>query len=501
MRRDHLRLVIAALLTVVPLAVFGADNAAALVQRAMTLRAAGDLSGAISLLERAVSIAPKPEYELSLAETLAWAKRFPQAEAQYRAVLQRDHNSRAAALGLGQVLLWEHHYAAGAAQYRRVLSAHPGDVDAQRGLAFADYWSGDYRRAQRELQALLRSRPNDAEVRKALADIGYGSRPVAATDGSVVNDDQPFRRAMATATYTAFSDPLTKWTATAGTYAVAAQRLGFGSATAPFAGVGGDAKFPASQLRAAVSIRLLRFPDGVTQPLGNVALSREWNNNAVRAAVDRSELLYTATSMLSHPCATTATLGWSRSTDAASSAAAVHATRYFDGNHGRAADAYHLFRVAHSRSASLMMGGAASYRDSDETRFRLVGASATRTANGYDYAYTAQYDPYWTPQQLAEVRAIVAASVVAGRTTFHLRADGGIGRDRDLQFGSSSGASASVPVFVTPATVMRTFHPWRVSADAVIPTRGSMSFTAGFEHQVTVFYTANTFHFGLSGRL
>jgi hypothetical protein len=226
----------------------------------------------------------------------------------------------------------------------------------------------------------------------------------------------------------------------------------------------------------------------VTLGRGNVTLD-----------LDRHELLYSATSLRAHASETTATLGWSRSSDASSSAAALHAVRYFDGNSGRAADAYHLARIARS---PISVGASVAIRDSDESRFRLVGASAAPLPDGgFAYSYAARYDPYWTPRNLREARAIVAATLNAGRTAIHLHADAGIGRDDDLLFGPSSGATAAVPLFPTPIEVARTFHPWRLSADAVVPLRGAFTASIGVEHQTTVFYRADAIHFGLSGRL
>jgi len=440
--------------------------------------------------------------ELTSAQQSAWQKRFAEAEQQYRDILRRDPTSHAAALGFGQVLLWEQHYADAASVYRSVLAHAPGDIDARKGLATALYWSGDYRNARRQYAAVLRARPDDAESRKAVADIDAAMAPLLTSENDALRDDQPMQRAKATLAYTFFTDPLTKWTATAGTYALAARTLGFGSATAPFVSIAGSTSLPSARLRVRGALRLFRFPDGTTKPLGGVTLTREWQHSSVSLDIDRHELLYTASSLAAHASETTTTLGWSRSSDASSSAAALHAIRSFDGNSGRAADGYHLARVAHGSRGSLSAGASVSYRDSDDSRFRLIGASAAPLPGGaFAYSYTARYEPYWTPQDLVELRGIVAATVNAGRATVHLHADGGIGHDRDLLFGPSAGTTAGVPLFATPVSVSRTFHPWRASADVVFPLRGPFVATLGVEHQATVFYRADSIHFGFSGRL
>ena len=405
--------------------------------------------------------------DLRLAERLAWQKRFAEAEQQYREVLRREPKSRAAALGLGQVLLWEQRYDDAAAIYRALLRDSPNDVDARKGLATAEYWSGDFRAAQRDYAIVLRARPADSESRKALADITAASAPLFASDNDFVSDDQPLHRARISVAYTAFSDPLTKWTATAGTYALSAR--GFGSATSPFAAIAGSTVLPAAHLRATGSLRLFRFPDGETKPLGGVAFSRDWRGATVSLDVDRHELLYTSSSLRTHASETTTTLGWTRSSDAASSSAALHAIRYFDGNSGRAADAYHLARVAHGASGSLSIGAAVSYRDTEESRLVVIGSQR-------------RYDPYWTPLDLFETRAVASATMRAGRGSVQLHADGGWARDRD-------------------EGVHRTFHPWRTSADFVFPLCGAFNATIRVEHQTTVFYNANSIRLGVSGRL
>jgi tetratricopeptide (TPR) repeat protein len=365
-------------------------------------------------------------------------------------------------LRAAQQLLLQNDYADATAAYKAILREHPKNVDALKGLATAEYWSGDFRGARRDFTAVLHARPSDAEARKAVGDIDAATAPVMTTDANITNDDQPMRRAVASASYTAFSDPLTKWTAAAGTYALAARALGFGRATAPFASITGSAAVPAQHLRPTASLRLFRFPDGHVQPLGGVSLAREWPHAALTLGIDRHEILYTATSLRSHPNETTTSLAWSRTTDAASSSAAVRDIRYFDRNRGVAAEGYELVRVAHGERSSISAGAAFSYRDTNETRF----------VNGV-------YDPYWTPKKLTDVRAILAAAIGVKTAAIHLHADAGVAHDAEL---------------------LRSFHPWRASADVDLPLHGAFRATIGVERQATVFYRATTVHIGFSGR-
>ena len=440
--------------------------------------------------------------ELHAAQQLAWQKRFAEAESAYRRILDRAPTSSAAARGLGQVLLWEGRNRDAAEIYRRLLRETPNDVDARAGLATAEYWSGDYRAARRDFEAMIHARPDDAAARRALAEIAATMTPVIASENTFVTDDQPLHRASYGVATTIFSDPLTKWTGTAGAYSLNARDLGFGSATAPFASVAVNTSLPSMNLRASGALRVIRFPDGTTKPLGSIGLAREWNSSSLAVEIDQHELLYAASSLRTHPSETTLTLAWNRNTDASSSSAAIHAIRYFDRNRGRAAEGFQLVRVVRKERVSISAGASISYRDTTESRFRLIGASASPQTNGsFVYSYNARYDPYWTPRNLVELRGIIAATIDAGRAKIRLHADGGWAHDRDLIFGPSSGTTSLAPLFAAPIEVGRTFHPWRASADVVVPLRTSYNVTLGVERQNTVFYRATAFHLGFSGRL
>lgn len=432
--------------------------------------------------------------ELTAAQQLAWQKRFREAEIAYRRIVVRNPQSRTAILGLAQVLLWESRYADAARLYRDRLRKAPYDADARKGLATAEYWSGDYRAARDDFAAVLRSRPDDADSRKALSDIAATMSPVITSENAFVSDNQPSRRATLSLATTIFSDPLTKWTGTVGAHSL--PRL------APFASIGVNAFLPAPHLRTTATLRMLRFPDGTTRPLGAIALAREWSRGSVTVEIDRHEILYAASAVDGHPSETVGTLAWSRDTGLTSSAAAIHAIRYFDRNRGRAAEAHHLASIVAGERVSLSAGASTSYRDTSGSRFRLIGASAAPLAGGgFAYSYRAQYDPYWTPQNLVELRGVVAATLRAGRTKIYLHGDGGWAHDRDRAFGPSSGTSSLVPLFATEVAVSRTFHPWRASASVAVPLRGALSITLGAEHQSTVFYRATSLRLGVVGRL
>ena len=359
-------------------------------------------------------------------------------------------------LRAAQQLAWNKQFDRAAAIYRRILRDEPSNVDARKGLATMEYWTGDFRSAQRDFDLVLRTRPDDTDSRRALIDIAAASAPVIESHDELTTDDQPMRRNVWLASYTQFTDPLTTWTATGGAYVLAAGNR----ATAPFAQLAVNSAIPSLHLRATAALRALRFPDDRTMPLGSLSISREWSHSSLTAGIERHELLYTKSSLHSHPNEFAGSVSWQQRDDHDSSAATLRIIHYFDHNDGRAFDAYHL----RSLTPFLSIGASASYRDTDESRF-----------DG------ARYDPYWTPRNLVETRAIAATTIHARRTTLSLHADAGWAHDHDQ--------------------LSRTFHPWRLFADIAIPLRGTFNATAGVERQSTVFYRANTIRFGFSGRL
>ena len=345
-----------------------------------------------------------------------------------------------------QALLWAKRYDEAKRAYAALLARDARDANARKGLATAEYWSGDYRGALSDFERLLALR-DDADARKAVRDIRATMRPVIDAQTAYVSDEQPFHRARIDARYTFFSDPLTTWTAIAGSYR--------GDVDAPFAGAGGESVV--GRYRFGASLRLIRFGDDVARALGGASVARPLARGTLRLDLDRHELLDTLAAAATHATATTISMSW----QSAQSAAAIHRTMYFDRNSGVGADAWHLVPI----SENVQVGASVAYGDTDESRF-VAG----------------RYQPYWTPQQLVETRAIVAASRPLGRATLHLHVDGGVAHDELLGYG-------------------RTFHPWRLAADVTAPLARGYSVTASAERQSTVFYRANSFRIGISGRL
>jgi tetratricopeptide (TPR) repeat protein len=373
--------------------------------------------------------------DLQRAQELAWAKQFAESEALYRRIVASDP-SPAARLGLARVVLWQGRYP----EAIRLFAQLDG-VDALEGRATAEYWSGDYRSAARSFRRVLELDPKRELARTSLAEIASTMVPSQRilVDGST--DDQPLEVIRTRVAATFFSDPLTKWVAEAGGYDAA-------STSGTFASIANETKV--NRLTFSGSVGVFTWPDGVRRPIASAGVRR----GSLALRVERQPELATATSLDDHIASTTTTLRWEHDRNWLAAAEVFHRA-YSDDNAGSGFSAYALAPIR--RGAWTFWGGAAvSARDTEESRF-----------------FAGRYDPYWTPENLVEGRAVIA--VERGGLKFH--ADAGRARDRG-----------------------RTYTPWRAGLDAGIALPADLRFEAGIEHSSTVDYRVTSFHASLVRR-
>lgn len=318
----------------------------------------------------------------------------------------------------------------------------PQSRDAQLALARVYQWEGRYREAEKLFAALVARNPKDNDARRGLEEIRVQSRPGYVVDGDFIDDDQPARSLMPSATVYGFFDPLTKWTLSAAALRMHTD-LGDGDSESLRAGV--SAVFPTLKTTVAGGLGWTRFPDGTSRVMPDAGISR----GPLALSFDRRALLRSAPAVHSHPFADVTTLRWTPNANAAFSASHL---RYFDRNSGNSVDGYWLVPFG-----SFLAGASAAYRDTKESRF----------VNGL-------YDPYWTPIGEREGRAVAAA--IWKRITLH--ADAGVAYDR----------------------LTGTFHPWRVTASTSFPLSNGATVSLSAERSRTAFYTANEIHASVAGR-
>lgn len=481
------------------------------VQEAMTARQGGNYQEAISLLRTAVEQNPSLQNRLLLAETMAWNKELADAGKMYREILGTHPGNRDALLGLSRVLLWEAKYRQAKQRFAELLSSRPADIDAKEGSALASYWSGDYRTAAREFRGVLAIEPGRAESRKGLLEIEAAARHYFRLSSTYASDNQPLRTIQSGAEASLFSDPLTRWDIAAGLTALDAREVG-SSPNVPMARLRLDLVVPSISLSVIPSLAVIRSPVHSIRPLGGLELRRRLSDHSSLAAHwQRNALFLTARSVLGDPFVDLYGLKWSAQREQGWSAAAeLEQRRYFDGNQGGAANAYVLGRPLLSKAIDrwwrwgvirVVPGLAVSYQDSRESRFGIDGVSGERVASGgFRYRYAGLYDPYWTPHDLKEGRAILEVRHDGARgSEVKLKLEGGVATDRALGFGPDNG-SLPLPSGTFSFFTERRFHPWRAELSTAIAVSKDLRFEARFEHSSTVFYEVNSFHATVVGR-
>jgi hypothetical protein len=380
------------------------------------------------------------------------------------------------------VLLNQARYAEAIALFDEVLRVNPNDADALEGRGKAYYWSGDWRRAVRDFRRVS-DRPY---ARQALSDIASTMRPSQQIAIDVLRDDQPLDVARGETSATFFSDPLTRWTVAAATSHFDGDRRG--THDKPSVRIDNDTKFAGFSLGATLGVF-----DG--RPIGGLrAAYRE-----LSLRIDRREEVAAATSLGVHAFSTTAALRWSRERERLLAAAEVSHRRYFDDNDGHALVAYAI--TPWRRGAwTLWSGASVAARDTSETRFATTAVSSTFDPQGFfRYQFRGEYDPYWTPDDLREVRAVVAIERTFSRGRVKVSADGGFAQDRGRAFGPDSGL-APLPARIETYAFDRSYRPYRAGLSLDLAIARGLRFEVGFEHGATVDYRSNSLHAALVRR-
>lgn len=390
--------------------------------------------------------------ELQRAHELAWARRFAEAEIRYREILAAQPERVEATLGLARVVMWQ-------GRYREAITlfASLDGIAALEGRATAEYWSGDLRAAARGFRKVLAVDPARELARRSLAEIASTTLPSQRVTVRGTTDEQPLDALRGEVAATFYSDVQTRWTASLGRYRMDADRV-----------VRGDYTMVANEttVRAwtfGASAGLFTFPDGVRQPIVSASVRRR----SLTLRMERQPELASAPSLATHVASTTTTLRWDWDRNVLASAELAH-RNYSDDNHGRAVSAYALIPLRR-HGWTLWSGASVSARDTDESRFTPAG----------------RYDPYWTPDDLREVRAVFALERRLAQGGVKVHADAGHARDR--------GRAADQPF-------SRSYRPWRAGVAADFAIARGLQLEAGIERSTTVDYRVTSVHVSLVRR-
>jgi hypothetical protein len=175
--------------------------------------------------------------------------------------------------------------------------------------------------------------------------------------------------------------------------------------------------------------------------------------------VDRRPELATATSIDRHIASTTTTMRWDYDRNWVAAAEANHRT-YSDDNTGSGFSAYAIAPLRRNEW-TLWAGASVAARDTAETRFTFEG----------------RYDPYWTPENLVEGRAVFAIERRLSGGNVKVHADAGRARDRG-----------------------RSYNPWRAGVSAGVDLMRGLRLEAQLDRSSTVDYRVTSFHAALVRR-
>jgi tetratricopeptide (TPR) repeat protein len=423
--------------------------------------------------------------DLDRAEQLAYDKRFAESEALYRAILDRQP-SRRAELGLARVMMWSGRYPEAISRFDALLRTNANDVDALEGRATAEYWSGDYRAARRDFRRVLELDPKREFARTSLTEIASTMRPSQRIVIAGQRDDQPLDVNRAEVAATIYSDPLTRWTFSTGAMHLDTARRG--SRTLELIRIEGDTRWRVFGLSGSAG-----FLDG--DFIGHASVGRRH----FELRVERQEELASATGIRAGAFSTITTLRWHRDTPRLVAAAETSHRVYSDDNSGNALVAYAVVPVLKRSGWTVWAGGSGAARDTDESRFHATAVSSTLDQGFFRYTYRGEYDPYWTPDNLLEARAVFAVERELQRGRIKLHADAGFARDTGRSFGPDAGSGPFPPQVLT-FTFDRDDRPYRFGLAADFALTSSLRFEAGVERSVTIDYRSTSFHAAVARR-
>jgi hypothetical protein len=229
--------------------------------------------------------------------------------------------------------------------------------------------------------------------------------------------------------------------------------------------------------------------------IGHASVQR----SSLSLRIERQPEIASATAIGNAEFSTTTSLRWYRERPRLLAAVEVSDRRYSDDNDAQALVAYAVAPVLKRNGWTLWAGASTAVRDTAENRFRPTAVSSSFERGVFHYTYRGEYDPYWTPDDLIEGRAVVAVEREFSRGRVKLHADGGYAEDRGRAFGPDIGSTA-LPLQTFTVAFDRHYNPYRFGASADLGITPSLRLDFGIERSVTVDYRSTSFHAALARR-
>lgn len=127
----------------------------------------------LSLIPPAETTSQAVASALDRAHALEANKRYPEAEALYRELLQQSPDNDEVRGALARVLSWQGAHDEATRLYREVLSRHPEDQDIRIALAQVLSWQKQFPEAKALYEQVVHAEPRNVAARRGLAEVAH----------------------------------------------------------------------------------------------------------------------------------------------------------------------------------------------------------------------------------------------------------------------------------------------------------------------------------------
>ncbi len=160
-----LRPIVFLLFTAICLTSIAAQAHERLFQAADQAASEGRLAEMLQIHEQILADDPSNVRALAgKAASLAWQRRFHEAQAEYQKLLNLEPNNVDARIGLGYAYAWDGQYSLAHTAFNQALAIDPINISARKGVALSYLWSGEYELALNALELASNIAPDDVEI-------------------------------------------------------------------------------------------------------------------------------------------------------------------------------------------------------------------------------------------------------------------------------------------------------------------------------------------------